>query len=213
MQFSNIIGETWAVEMNSYLTGKDFNDLGMFINSLGNTVIPDKKTIFTAFKEVPYDKMRVVIIGQRPYRSLNKASGRAFGINVDATQGSISKSLSDIVKQIEKEEGLYLDPDHSLKGWSDQGVLLINRSMTCTTDKDHYEQWNNFIFECVKAISKKNNVIFLFIGDDNGLRDHIGKGNYRIHADDFDNNVLSKINAMFYLLEQKEIKWNISNKS
>jgi uracil-DNA glycosylase len=213
MRLSDLIGDTWADQMKGYLEGQDFHDLGMFISSLKYDVIPSKKDIFTSFKEVPYDKVRVVIIGQRPYRSLNKAIGRAFGINVDTTHGTISKSLSDIVEQIIKEEGLYLDPDHSLKGWSDQGVFLINRSMTCTLKEDHHEQWDNFILECVKALSKKNDVIFLFIGDDNGLRDHIGSGNYRIHADDFNNDVLSKINAMFYLLEQKEIKWNITNYS
>lgn len=213
MQLSDIIGESWASEMKDYLNSKDFYDLGSFISSLNNNVMPSKKQVFTAFKEVPYNNVRVVILGQRPYRTPNKAIGRAFGINVDSLPVTLSESLSDIVKQIEKEEGLYLDPDHSLKGWSDQGVLLINQSMTCTKDDDHYEQWRTFIETVIKVLSKRSDIIFLFVGDDNGLLSLIGAGNYRIHADDFKKDCLHKVNAALYMLEKKEIKWNTPNYS
>jgi uracil-DNA glycosylase len=212
MRLSDIIGESWAEEMKDYLNSKDFYDLGMYISSTKG-LIPQKKSIFTSFKELPYDDVRVVIIGQRPYKTSNRAIGRAFSINVDTTYGKTSQSLSDIIKQIEKEEGLYLDPDYSLKGWSDQGVLLINQSMTCTATDDHYTQWRSFIETVIKSLSKKNDIIFLFIGDDNDLHPLIGAGNYRIHANDFSKDCLYKVNAALYMLEQKEIKWNIPNYS
>jgi uracil-DNA glycosylase len=212
MQFSDIIGESWTEQLNPYLNSKEFYDLGMFISSI-KSLIPQKKDIFTAFKEVPYNDVKVVILGQIPYKTSNKANGRAFSINVDTLPITTSESLLDIVKQIEREEGLYLDPDHSLKGWSDQGVLLINQSMTCTPKDNHYNQWRTFIEMVIKVLSKRSDIIFLFIGDDNNLHPLIGAGNYRIHSNDFKGDCLYKVNAALYMIEQKEIKWNIPNYS
>jgi len=212
MQFSNIVGETWANELNDYLISKEFYQLGMLMSSTKN-LIPQKKDIFTSFKEVPYDKVKVVIIGHRPYKTSNKAIGRAFGIDLDISEGKTSNSLTEAFKQIEKEEGLYIDPDHSLKGWSDQGVLLINQSMTCTKDEDHYLKWRDFIETVIVALSKRMGIIFLFVGDSQELHTLVGNYNYRMHVEGFDNECLYKINAMLYLLEEKEIKWNITNNS
>jgi uracil-DNA glycosylase len=212
MQFSNIVGETWANELNDYLISKEFYQLGMLMSSTKN-LIPQKKDIFTSFKEVPYDKVKVVIIGHRPYKTSNKAIGRAFGIDLDISEGKTSNSLTEAFKQIEKQEGLYIDPDHSLKGWSDQGVLLINQSLTCTKDEDHYLKWRDFIESVIIALSKRMGIIFLFVGDSQELHTLIGNYNYRMHVEGFDNECLYKINAMLYLLEEKEIKWSIKNYS
>jgi uracil-DNA glycosylase len=212
MQFSNILGETWSNELNDYLISKEFYQLGMLMSSTKN-LIPQKKDIFTSFKEVPFDKVKVVIIGHRPYKTSNKAIGRAFGIDLDISEGKTSNSLTEAFKQIEKQDGLYIDPDHSLKGWSDQGVVLINQSMTCTKDEDHYLKWRDFIESVIIALSKRMSIIFLFVGDSQELHTLIGNYNYRMHVEGFDNECLYKINAMLYLLEEKEIKWNITNNS
>ncbi len=212
MQFSNILGETWSNELNDYLISKEFYQLGMLMSSTKN-LIPQKKDIFTSFKEVPFDKVKVVIIGHRPYKTSNKAIGRAFGIDLNISEGKTSNSLTEAFKQIEKQDGLYIDPDHSLKGWSDQGVLLINQSLTCTKDEDHYLKWRDFIESVIIALSKRMGIIFLFVGDSQELHTLIGNYNYRMHVEGFDNECLYKINAMLYLLEEKEIKWNITNNS
>jgi uracil-DNA glycosylase len=213
MSLSNLVGESWAIELKDYFSSDEFIKLGEFINSLKYKIMPEKKDIFTSFKEVPFDKVKVVIIGHRPYKTSNKAIGRAFGIDMNISNGRLPESLSDIVKQIEKEEGLYLDPDYSLKGWSDQGVLLINQSMTCTEDKNHYFEWRNFMEKVMIALSKRNGIIFLFVDDSQELHTLIGNYNYRMHVEGFNNECLYKINAMLYLMEQKEIKWNITNNS
>lgn len=142
----------------------------------GKKILPDKPNIFRALHETPLDKVRVVIIGQDPYPNEAHASGLAFAIPGTNT-GKVPASLQVMVDTIEKQvyDGLNLDKnifDVTLKHWTDQGILLLNSSLTVATGEDgkfvpggHQLMWRPFMHSFLKRLQMaKKRLIFLGMG-------------------------------------------------
>lgn len=129
------------------------------------TVYPPPKFIFHAFEMTPFDKVKVVILGQDPYHGPNQAMGLAFGVNNGIP---LPPSLVNIYKEIERDLGQPIERVGNLDKWAQQGVLLLNATLTVRAHQAGSHQnkgWEQFTDAVIKVISeKKENVVFMLWG-------------------------------------------------
>ncbi|MBF0913672.1 uracil-DNA glycosylase [Candidatus Gracilibacteria bacterium] len=131
----------------------------------GKTIYPNPKNIFKAFDKTPFDKVKVVILGQDPYHGPNQAQGFCFSVQ-NGTK--LPPSLQNIYKELERSLGIKPSLNGDLTIWSEQGVFLLNAILTVEGGKPASHSqigWEKFTDEVIKQISeKKENVIFLLWG-------------------------------------------------
>ena len=132
----------------------------------GHTIFPPNNLIFKAFNHTPFDQVRVVIIGQDPYHGENQAHGLAFSVQKGE---KLPPSLKNIYKELQSEYNDFQIPKHGdLGSWADQGVLLLNATLTVEASKagSHQNQgWEIFTDKVIQIISKKRNkIVFLLWG-------------------------------------------------
>jgi|TARA_B100001094_G_scaffold329809_1_gene393433 uracil-DNA glycosylase len=128
------------------------------------TILPPIEDIFNAFKYCSFLSTKVVIFGQDPYFQNGNANGLAF--SVDKHQ-KIPASLKNIYKEIENDVGPTKNKNGCLISWAEQGVLLLNTSLTVELSKPGSHSnigWNNFIFDVINLINNKRNVVFILWG-------------------------------------------------
>lgn len=126
-----------------------------------DTICPDKKLIFRAFKETPYNDLKVVIIGQDPYHDGESACGLAFGNHVESERPK-SPSLRRILGQSPS-----ISTKSDLSMWARQGVLLLNSALTVKkkTPGSHLVWWKPFTEGVIKVLNENNaGLIFLLWG-------------------------------------------------
>ncbi|MBT8394825.1 MAG: uracil-DNA glycosylase [Bacteroidia bacterium] len=126
---------------------------------------PPGNQIFNAFEHCYFDKVKVVIIGQDPYHGIGQAHGLCFSVN-DGIQHP--PSLINIFKEIEKDLGIPYPKSGNLTKWADQGVLLLNATLTVRAHQAGSHQkkgWELFTDSVIQAVSNnKSNVVFLLWG-------------------------------------------------
>jgi uracil-DNA glycosylase len=126
---------------------------------------PKGSEIFAAFDRCPFDNVKVVIIGQDPYHGLGQANGLCFSVNDGI---AFPPSLLNIFKEIEIDLGTPFPKSGNLERWADQGVLLLNATLTVRESEagSHQNQgWETFTDAVIQKISEeKNNVVFLLWG-------------------------------------------------
>ena len=129
------------------------------------TVYPPGKLIFNAFAHTPFDKIRVVIIGQDPYHGPGQAHGLCFSVPQGIAQ---PPSLVNIFKEIKSDLGIEMPSHGNLEKWADQGVLLLNATLTVRANQAGSHQgkgWEKFTDAVIKKISEhKTGIIFLLWG-------------------------------------------------
>jgi uracil-DNA glycosylase len=126
---------------------------------------PPKNEIFAAFNHCPFDKLKVVIIGQDPYHGPGQANGLCFSVNDGV---SFPPSLVNIFKELEKDLGVPIPIWGNLERWANQGVLLLNATLTVRKGEagSHQKQgWEMFTDAVIQQISdRKEHVVFLLWG-------------------------------------------------
>lgn len=124
---------------------------------------PVIKDMFRAFEECPYDKLRVVIVGQDPYPTLGVADGISFSCSKTMKeQPSLRFIFDELTNQYPDIER---NPD--LKRWSNQGVLMLNTALTCQVGKagSHVKIWENFITYLLQSLDDRyTGLIYVFLG-------------------------------------------------
>nr|WP_294938843.1 uracil-DNA glycosylase [uncultured Flavobacterium sp.] len=131
-----------------------------------HTCFPPKQLIFNAFKHCAFDDVEVVIIGQDPYHGAGEANGLCFSVNDGI---SFPPSLRNIFRELNDDLGRIFFPESgNLERWADQGVLLLNASLTVRKDQPNshkHLKWNVFTDAVIQKISdEKENVVFLLWG-------------------------------------------------
>ncbi len=132
----------------------------------GYTVYPKSKYIFNAFAKTPFDDVKVVIIGQDPYHG----AGQAHGLSFSVQKGVLPPpSLLNIFKELKQEFPEYKIPQNGdLTHWAEQGVLLLNATLTVRANQAGSHQkkgWETFTNKVIQEISdRKENVVFLLWG-------------------------------------------------
>ena len=132
----------------------------------GKTICPPQEQIFRAFELTPPDKVKVVIVGQDPYHTPGQANGLAFSI---ANGNPIQPSLRNIFKELVNDTGCAMPTTTDLTPWAEQGVLLLNASLTVEAHKANSHSgwgWDKFTSEIFAATAKLDQpVVYLAWGN------------------------------------------------
>lgn len=128
-------------------------------------IYPAEDKIFNALNHLPFDKIKVVIIGQDPYHEPNQAQGLSFSVPSDIT---IPPSLVNIMDEIEKDLNIVCKKDGNLERWANQGVLLLNTVLTVRRGQanSHKDKgWENLTRKIIELVGKREKpVVFLLWG-------------------------------------------------
>ncbi len=162
------IPQDWYEELKDELSLPYFQDLKKFLDdekNSGSVVYPPEELIFSAFFHTPFEKVKVVIVGQDPYHGKNQANGLSFSIQ----EGSrLPPSLKNIFKEISNDLEIPIPTTGSLHSWAEQGVLLLNATLTVRAGepKSHHNKgWEKFTDNVIKKLLKrKNPIIFILWG-------------------------------------------------
>lgn len=161
------IEESWKVRLRKEFESENFKQLVKFIKSeyQNGKIYPPAKDIFNAFDYCPFDKTRVVIIGQDPYHGPGQAHGLCFSVNKNV---KAPPSLVNIFKEIQDDLGLPIPNHGNLEHWAHQGVLLLNATLTVRASQAGSHQnkgWEIFTDGVIKILSEtKENLVFLLWG-------------------------------------------------
>lgn len=164
------IEDSWKNALATEFTAPYFANIKATLlnaKAAGETVYPKGSLIFNAFNRTPFDKVKVVIIGQDPYHG----AGQAMGLSFSVPQGiPIPPSLANIYKELAMEFPDYRIPKHGdLSYWADQGVLLLNASLTVLAGRagSHSQiGWQTFTDAAIRALStQKDHLVFMLWGN------------------------------------------------
>lgn len=163
------IEPSWAEKLKGEFEKKYFADLTAFVKKeyKEGTVYPAPKNIFRAFDLCPFNKVKVVILGQDPYHGVRQANGLAFAVN--DTEGC-PPSLQNIFKEIASDFGKPLvHTSGDLTRWAEQGVLLLNATLTVRAHSAGSHQgkgWEEFTDAVIRALSEeRENLVFMLWGN------------------------------------------------
>ena len=161
------IESSWRKALDQLPDQKFFKDLITFVKDEYATtnVYPPSEEIFNAFKHSAVDSLKVVILGQDPYHGAGQAHGLSFSVKAGVP---FPPSLLNIFKEIESDLGNSLPSNGDLTRWAEQGVLLLNSTLTVRAHQPGSHQkkgWEVFTDEVIRTISDtRESVVFLLWG-------------------------------------------------
>lgn len=161
------IEDSWKKQLAEEFEKPYFAQLTEFVRSeySTGTIYPPAKLIFNAFDHCPFDKVKVVIIGQDPYHGAGQANGLCFSVNKGI---AMPPSLVNIFKEIAADTGKPMPTDGDLTRWSDQGVLLLNATLTVRAGNAGSHQrrgWEEFTDAAIRILAeKRENIVFILWG-------------------------------------------------
>ncbi len=161
------IEESWKQHIGSEFDKPYFATLTDFVHQeyRNATCYPPAKLVFNAFNLCPFDKVKVVIIGQDPYHEPGQAQGLCFSVNDGV---AFPPSLINIFKEIESDIGSPVPKSGSLVRWAQQGVLLLNATLTVRAHLAGSHQkrgWEEFTDAVISALSRdREHLVFILWG-------------------------------------------------
>ena len=161
------IEQSWKQRLQTEFDKPYFEQLTQFVRTeyQTRTIYPPARLIFNAFNLCPFDKVKVVIIGQDPYHGAGQAHGLCFSVQ-DGVQ--FPPSLRNIFKEIHDDIGTPVPLSGNLTRWAEQGVLLLNATLTVRADEAGSHQrhgWETFTDAVINAVaSEKQNVVYILWG-------------------------------------------------
>lgn len=161
------IEKSWKEVLQTEFDKPYFENLVGFVKQeyASRTIFPPAGQIFNAFNTCPFNNVKVVILGQDPYHGPRQAHGLCFSVN-DGIQ--FPPSLQNIFKEINSDLGIPMPKSGNLTRWAEQGVLLLNATLTVRASQAGSHQgkgWEEFTDAVIKIISEKaENVVFILWG-------------------------------------------------
>ncbi|MBR3915978.1 MAG: uracil-DNA glycosylase [Bacteroidaceae bacterium] len=162
------IESSWKEVLKEEFEKEYFKHLTEFVRNeySGNIPIyPPAKLIFNAFDRCSFDKVKVVILGQDPYHGAGQANGLCFSVNKGI---QFPPSLMNIFKEIASDTGTPVPQDGDLTRWSDQGVLLLNATLTVRASQAGSHQrrgWEEFTDAAIRQLATlRENIVFILWG-------------------------------------------------
>lgn len=194
--------------------------------SADKTIYPPSPLIFNAFNHTPFDKVRVVIIGQDPYHGQDNGQPQAHGLSFSVPAGvSLPPSLQNIFKEISSDLGIRMSGKGDLTPWADQGVLLLNATLTVEQAKAGSHQargWELFTDAAIAALNAhRQNLVFVLWGNyaqkKGAIIDEkkhlvlksVHPSPLSAHRGFFGNHQFSKINQYLIAHQQPAINWQL----
>ena len=165
---SNILKNDWKELLEDEFSKNYYQTLRQFLIEEYKTkkIYPDKYDIFNALHFTPYKDIKVVILGQDPYHGPGQAHGLSFSVNPGV---KTPPSLLNIYKELNSDLGCYIPNNGYLKKWADQGVLLLNTSLTVRAGEANSHKnigWQVFTDKIISLVNEKDDpVVFLLWGN------------------------------------------------
>ena len=162
-----VIEESWKRELEDQFAAPYFEELKRFLiaEKQQYPVYPPGSLIFNAFNLTPFDKVKVVILGQDPYHEPGQAHGLCFSV-LPGTK--YPPSLMNIFQELQSDLGVPVPPTGNLEGWARQGVLLLNATLTVRAHQAGSHQrhgWETFTDAAISRLSEeRSGIVFLLWG-------------------------------------------------
>ncbi|MEG3192705.1 uracil-DNA glycosylase [Lysobacter sp. D1-1-M9] len=159
---------SWKARVGDYLARDDMQALAAFLrerSAAGSRIHPPAAQIFAAFEATPFDRVKVVILGQDPYHGAGQAHGLCFSVQPGI---DVPPSLLNVYKELQRDLGI-ARPDHGcLLPWARQGVLLLNSVLTVEGGRAGSHQargWEGFTDHVVQTLDReREGLVFLLWG-------------------------------------------------
>ncbi len=165
---SYIYDSKWREVLCCEFESDYFRELTAFVKSEreGDEIYPPEHLVYNAFNKTVFDNIKVVILGQDPYHG----EGQAHGLSFSVPEGvKIPPSLRNIYKELNSDIGIDIPSHGNLERWAEQGVLLLNATLTVRANSAGSHQkrgWERFTDNVIKAISdNSNSVVFMLWGN------------------------------------------------
>lgn len=161
------IHPSWLDKLKLEIKKPYFDELSNYIEKecKNETIYPSINNIFKAFN-TPFNKIKVVIIGQDPYHGKNQANGLSFSVN---KVEKIPPSLKNIFKELKTDLNKEIPNHGDLTQWSEQGVFLLNATLTVKEKSPGSHQkkgWETFTDKCIEKLSQeREGIVFLLWGN------------------------------------------------
>ncbi len=162
------INDSWKAVLADEFNKPYFSELRQFLQNEKNaekTIYPPGSLIFNAFNSTPFDKVRVVILGQDPYHGAGQAHGLCFSVQHGVKP---PPSLVNIYKELKSDVGFEIPNHGNLQKWTTQGIFLLNAILTVEANQPASHQksgWQEFTNAVIEKLSKeKEGLIFLLWG-------------------------------------------------
>ena len=216
------IESSWREKLRDSFQSESFIRLKKFLKSEKATQIiyPDGNKIFSAFNLCPFDRVKIVIIGQDPYHGPKQANGLCFSVS-DGIKPP--PSLQNIFKELKDDLDLEIPLSGNLEHWAEQGVLMLNATLTVRAKQAGSHQkkgWEEFTDNVIRTLSEeKENLIFLLWGrfaqnkaqiidnEKHYILTAAHPSPFSAHSGFFGCKHFSKTNEILKKLNQKPIKW------
>ena len=161
------INDSWAERLGNEFAQPYFSQLTDFVRHeyATTTCYPPGRLIFNAFNLCPFDSVKVVIIGQDPYHE----AGQAMGLSFSVPDGvAMPPSLQNIFKEIQGDLGIGVPQSGNLTRWAEQGVLLLNATLTVRAHQAGSHQrhgWERFTDAAISRLSeRRDHLVFILWG-------------------------------------------------
>jgi uracil-DNA glycosylase len=162
------IEESWKKVLKEEFEKPYFQHIITFLKAekaTGKVIYPPGPLIFNAFKQTPFDKLKVVLLGQDPYHNKGQAHGLSFSVPDGVPK---PPSLVNIFKELHNDLGINIPESGNLEKWARQGVLLLNASLTVRQNEPGSHAkigWLQFTDSVIRKISdEKEGIVFLLWG-------------------------------------------------
>ena len=163
------IEESWKAVLREEFDKEYFARIAAFLHQEkreGRTIYPPGPLIFNAFRLTPFDKVKVVILGQDPYHGPGQAHGLSFSVQDGV---ALPPSLQNIYKEVSADTGAPIPASGNLERWARQGVFLLNSVLTVRAASPTSHSgigWQTFTDAVIKAVSdRKEHVVFMLWGN------------------------------------------------
>lgn len=223
---AEILKNKWAEYLNEEFEKEYYQKLRQFLAQeyKTKTIYPDMYDIFNALHYTDYDEVKAVILGQDPYHGPGQAHGLSFSVKPGV---AIPPSLKNMYKELQDDLGCYI-PNHGyLKSWADQGVLLLNTSLTVVASQANSHQkigWEKFTDRVIQVLNDREDpVIFILWGanarsktklintDKHYIIQSAHPSPLSAYQGFFGSKPFSKTNTLLEMMGKTPINWQIEN--
>ena len=162
------IEKSWHEKLKNEIEQPYIQELKNFLEREkheGKIVYPPEPLVFNSFLQTPFDKVKAVVVGQDPYHGAGQAHGLSFSVPKGV---SPPPSLKNIFKELQSDVGIPTPPHGCLTSWAEQGVLLLNATLTVRAGepKSHWGKgWERFTDAVIDTLAKRPDpIVFLLWG-------------------------------------------------
>ena len=223
---ANVLKNDWKDLLDDEFNKEYYQTLRNFLTNeyKTKTIYPDKYDIFNALHFTSYKDIKVVILGQDPYHGPGQAHGLSFSVNPGI---KIPPSLLNIYKELNSDLGCYIPNNGYLKKWADQGVLLLNTSLTVRAGQANSHKsigWEIFTDRIISLVNEKEDPVVFLLWGNNAIKKKNLITNKRhliltsAHPSPlsasrgfFGSKPFSKINNFLISVNKEPIDWQIDN--